>query len=269
MNVYPSTASDTNMSINIKGIVILLHACTHNAFKFFSPSDDKCSDCVGLSEELQLVRNVLKRGYVALAITCSNVKTGCWNDGDVNRIQYAVDEFIRRHSIRISQNNPNNDNKILVRAIGASSGGSMAAKIMAEGVVDSALVMVMSLRTQLVDKLMQQTPKQDNTMKANDNITTTIRRLYFAPMTKDKGTAKHVRENYKYFMENQKKLQLSKNSENHNLRLEVILDEESCRSLPVTVEYLWNRVPGMTKEASKIIIDTLVKANHIEPNNNN
>jgi len=269
MNTYPSTtASDTSMSISIKGIVILLHACTHNAFKFFSPSHS-CPNCIGLSEELQMVRNVLNRGYVALAITCSNVKSGCWDDGDVNRVRYAVDEFIRRHSIRTSQNNPNNDNKILVRAIGASSGGSMAAKIMAEGVVDSALVMVMSLRTQLVDKLMQQTSKQDNTIKANDNITTTIRRLYFAPMTKDKGTAKRVRENYNYFLENQKKLQLSKNNENHSFRLEVILDEDSCRSLPVTVEYLWNRVPGMTTEASKLIVDTLIKANHIDPINSN
>jgi hypothetical protein len=68
---------NNNNITKIKGIVILLHACTHNAFKFFSPSNDKCPDCVGLSEELQLVRNVQNRGYVAFAVTCSNLKSGC------------------------------------------------------------------------------------------------------------------------------------------------------------------------------------------------
>jgi hypothetical protein len=76
------TENNNNTIIIIKGIVILLHACTHNAFKFFSPSNDKCPECVGLSEELQLVRNVLNRGYVAFAVTCSNLQSGCWGGGD-------------------------------------------------------------------------------------------------------------------------------------------------------------------------------------------
>ncbi|OEU14795.1 hypothetical protein FRACYDRAFT_241349 [Fragilariopsis cylindrus CCMP1102] len=185
-----------NNIINIKGIVILLHACTHNAFKFFSPSNDKCPECVGLSEELRLVRNVLNRGYVAFAVTCSNLQSGCWGgDDDVDRI-----------------------------------------------------------------------------------------RLYLAPMTKDKGTAKRVRENYNYLMGKQHKqkilqsLSSSQNNTNTNnnnnldvrtsLTVEVRVDEESCRSLPVTVDYLWNRVPGMTMEVSTIIVDVLIKANHIDPNNN-
>jgi hypothetical protein len=200
-------------------------------------------------------------------------------DDDVDRIRYALNEFIHRHHsiITTSSSSP-----IVVHAIGASSGGSMAAKIMAEGIANAALVMVMSLRNQLIDKLLEQkqtTSKQDS-IDSTKTTTTTIRRLYLAPMTKDKGTAKGVRENYNYLMGKQQKqkilqsLSSSQNDNNNNnldvrtSLVEVIVDEDSCRSLPVTVDYLWNRVPGMTIEVSKIIVDTLIKANHIDPNNN-
>jgi hypothetical protein len=267
-----NTDNGNSNIIKIKGIAILLHACTHNAFKFFSPSKDKCPDCVGLSEELQLVRNVLDRGYIAFAVTCSNLKSGCWGgDDDVDRIRYALNEFIHRHHHSIiTSSSSSSSSPIVVHAIGASSGGSMAAKIMAEGIADTALVMVMSLRNQLIDKLLEQ--KQTTSKEDSIDSTTTIRRLYLAPMTKDKGTAKRVRENYNYLLgkqQKQKTLQSLSSSQNHVRTLvEVIVDEDSCRSLPVTVDYLWNRVPGMTMEVSKIIVDTLIKANHIDPNNN-
>ena len=276
-----TSATTATTSITVNGIVILLHACTHNAFKFFSPSTTKCPDCVGLSEELQLVRHVLERGYVALAVTCSNAKSGCWGDGeDVDRIRYVVDEFIRRHSIHHSiitsttnnsaaaDNNSdntrsNNNDKVgvTVYAIGASSGGYMAAKIMAEGIANSAAVMVMGLGEQLLNKLLSlNKPQTASTTNDAAAASTTRRRLYFAPMTKDKGTAKRVRENYKYLIEQQKS--------SSQKPFEVILDETSCLPLPVTVEYLWNRVPGMTKEASKIIVDTLLEQKHLDPANN-
>ncbi|OEU06821.1 hypothetical protein FRACYDRAFT_252847 [Fragilariopsis cylindrus CCMP1102] len=285
------TENDSNI-INIKGIVILLHACTHNAFKFFSPSNDKCPECVGLSEELQLVRNVLNRGYVAFAVTCSNLQSGCWGgDDDVDRIRYALHEFIDRHYHSIittsssSSSSWSSSSPIVVHAIGASSGGSMAAKIMVEGIASTALVMVMSLRNQLIDKLLEQkqmTSKQDSIDSTTTTTTTKVRRLYLAPMTKDQGTAKRVRENYNYLMGKQQKqkiLQSLSSSQNNNnyynnldvvrtSLVEVIVDEDSCRSLPVTVDYLWNRVPGMTLEVSTIIVDVLIKANHIDPNNN-
>mmetsp|Transcript_13835 Transcript_13835/g.29079 ORF Transcript_13835/g.29079 Transcript_13835/m.29079 type:complete len:316 (-) Transcript_13835:301-1248(-) len=84
-------------ALQTRGIVVLLHACTHNALKFFSPSPDGCPSCVGLSEELRIARIVLERGYVALAVT-SGSGGGCWGGTtDSMRIQHAVNEFLRRH----------------------------------------------------------------------------------------------------------------------------------------------------------------------------
>ena len=130
----------------------------------------------------------------------------------------------------------------------------MAAKILAEGIVSSALIMVMSLRSELLDQLLIVPTTTNTTQQQNYGRR---RKLYLAPMMKDTRTGKRVRDNYKYIMDKRKEQQQLA------LVLDVAVDETSCRPLPVTVEYLWDRVPGMTKEYANIIIDTLIEANHI------
>ena len=261
---YDQQQQSPHSVIRIKGIAIVLHACTHNAYKFFSPSPQLCPKCIGLSEELQLVRNVLRRGYAVLAITCTNRQSGCWNDQDLARIRYTVEEFQKRYAILPPTKNPNtrpgaHRGDIPMISIGASSGGSMAAKILAEGIVSSALVMVMSLRSELLDQLLI-VPTTTNTTQQHHYGR--HRKLYLAPMMKDTRTGKRVRDNYKYIMEKRKEQQ-QHNTQQFALVLDVAVDETSCQPLPVTVEYLWDRVPGMTKEYANIIIDTLIEANHI------
>jgi hypothetical protein len=229
---------DSSNSNNIQGIALLLHACTHTSLKFFSSSSE-CTSCVGLSEELQIVRLVLEKGYAALAITCSDEKSGCWNDADTPRIQYAIQQFI--HTTHPELFSP--DTKLY--AIGASSGGYMAAKLLATNIVDGALVMVMGLPSKLQDSILELSNGPSKS-------------LYFAPMIKDKGTTKRVKENYNYLNDHLKREQSSNNN------LHVVLDETSCQPLPVTADYLWNRVPNMTIEAARIIIDTFIEAKHID-----
>ena len=57
--VYTTQKEDT------KGLVLLLHACSHSAYKFFSPSP-MCPNCVGLSEELRIVRLEYSRAILLL-----------------------------------------------------------------------------------------------------------------------------------------------------------------------------------------------------------
>jgi hypothetical protein len=144
--------------------------------------------------------------------------------------------------------------------MGASSGGYMAAKLLAEQIVSAALVMVMGIPKKVLDQMLQ-----FNTIKDDKNGPSSIdtKSLYLAPMVKDVGTAKRVRENYKFLIDHLQQQQQSNQSENH-LRMQVTLDETSCQPLPLTVDYLWNRVPGMTKEAAQIIIDTLIDGQHID-----
>jgi len=39
-----------------RGIALVLHACSHSAWKLFAPSS-LCPDCIGLSEEMIMVRS--------------------------------------------------------------------------------------------------------------------------------------------------------------------------------------------------------------------
>ena len=150
---------------NPNGIVLILHACTHNALKFFSQSET-CHNCVGLSEELRIVRLVLERGYMPVAVSCVNSKSGCWSGSDHLRIVKVL-----QHKIFL-----NYERKYV---IGASSGGTFAAELLVRDVVKGALVEVMGLNNDIVGKL-KRNPKP----------------LFLAPMPRDKHTLSVVMRNY-------------------------------------------------------------------------
>ena len=239
-----------------KGIVLLLHACSHNALKFFAPSST-CPDCVGLSEEMRLARIVLERGYIALAVTAGS-KNGCWGgSNDIQGIKIVMKGFLN-HWLSIPHEDHTNgvtieiDEHPIVYAIGASSGGYMAAKVVAEGIAESAAVMVMGLRNELLDKI-SSLPDEPR------------RKLYLAPMTRDKGTAQRVRDNYAYWTKKHEQWQqLEERKSLTNSTHEIILDEYSCVPLPVTADYLWNRVPGMTLEEAQTVVRVLTDHKHLD-----
>ena len=222
--VYTTQKEDT------KGLILLLHACSHSAYKFFSPSPSTCPNCVGLSEELRIVRLVIQQGYTPVAISSANRKRGCWLLArDLPRVK-AVLEHELFHKYQKDQYH--------IIAIGASSGGAIAAELATRNVVEAALVMVMQLPSDVVSKL-QASPKP----------------IYLAPMPRDKHRTKQVLKNYHDL----------KNSGNKDF---VVLDSTSCDSLPLTADYLVQRVPGMTDDSAKSLISILKEAGHINPSTN-
>jgi hypothetical protein len=243
-----------------RGIVILLHACTHNAFKFFSPSEKmKCPECVGLSEELRIARLCLQKRYAVVAIS-SQSSSGCWNESvDLPRLRLALSKF--RQVVYPGDNTNNNSNKPVI-AIGASSGGTMAAKLLvskehddennnnnnnnnsnSKNLAQAALVMVMGLGRPLVEKLKQ------NSIIGTEAASPL---LFLAPMPRDRRTTRLARENAE---------QLISLSENNSTRL----DDTTCGSFPVTESYLRERVPDMTPIAAHRIVTALAKAGHLHP----
>jgi hypothetical protein len=214
--VYAPTASQAH------GLVLLLHACTHSALKFFS-SSSTCPECVGLSEELRIVRLLLEKGYIPVSVSCVNRKRGCWTNPDHDRILKVLQHQLFANHSR-------------VYAIGASSGGSFAAQLLVRGVVDGALVMVMSLGNEVVGKLHSK-PKP----------------LYLAPMPRDKKTTAATINNYQYLK--------GLNTEHKQM---IILDTKSCDSLPVTRSYLQERVPGMSANIADRLISSLLQEKHLD-----
>lgn len=235
-----------NPSPSARGIVLLLHACTHNALKFFSSSPE-CPDCVGLSEELRITRLVQQRGYIPIAVTAADTRSGCWSNNDLPRLKLVIQtvqsEFKRLDTRR--------DLQLPVFAIGASSGGYMAAKVAAAGLADAALVMVMGLRQGLQQQLLQFKPP-----------------LYLAPMPRDEATWNKNRDNYKALVTaGYTSSQRNDHSSTNTNRVRITLDETSCVSLPVTEDYLIERVPGMEKEDAIRIVMALQEEGHLGKEN--
>ena len=229
--VYTDYTTITNTTPPPRGIVLLLHACSHSAFKFFSPSQT-CINCVGLSEELRIVRLVIEEGYTPIAISSINRVRGCWSmKQDMPRIE-SVLKYWREEEIQQYDHVVNNNN---IFAIGASSGGAFAAELLTRDVVQGALVMVMSLSNNVMQKM-----KRKQTQKP----------IYLAPMPRDANTMQHVIQNYKECDSIMKEY--------------IVLDKSSCASLPVTIEYLIQRVPGMTVQMGNELIQQLKQATHID-----
>eukprot|EP00579_Thalassiosira_antarctica_P029014 CAMPEP_0202021278 /NCGR_PEP_ID=MMETSP0905-20130828/46522_1 /ASSEMBLY_ACC=CAM_ASM_000554 /TAXON_ID=420261 /ORGANISM="Thalassiosira antarctica, Strain CCMP982" /LENGTH=343 /DNA_ID=CAMNT_0048583103 /DNA_START=108 /DNA_END=1136 /DNA_ORIENTATION=- len=220
--VYTNNTT-TAIITSSKGLVLLLHACSHSALKFFSPSPSTCPNCVGLSEELRIVRLVIEQGYTPVAVSSINRQNGCWSTRDVPRI-----EAVLKHDLFQKYQH---DGKGIF-GIGASSGGAFAAELATRKIVQGALVMVMQLSSDVVNKLR-----------------TSPVPIYLAPMPRDKNVMKHVMKNYRDL---------------DSVKEFIILDRTTCDSLPVTTNYLIQRVPGMTVKAAEELISKLKQAEHID-----
>ena len=244
-----------------RGVVLLLHACTHSAFKFFSLSNVTCPDCVGLSEELQIVRLVLEKGYIPVALSCVDRKSGCWNPLiDTKRIEYLL-QWLKQNDDEtgvvpseqfrklVAKSLSSSDSKVHV--IGASSGGTMAAHLVANRIMDAGIVMVMGLGPKLASQL-KELHQQSKRPK-----------LYLAPMPRDKGTTQRAIQNYQALCTNCPTAE--KNNPPSSTKSDwVVLDTTRCDSLPLTVAFLMQRVPGMNVEAATMLIEVLREANHMD-----
>ena len=121
----------------------------------------------------------------------------------------------------------------VVFGMGASSGGAFAAYLAARKMVEGALVMVMQLSDDVVGR-----------------IRTAPVPIYLAPMPRDENRMRRVAKNYRD-LESAGEL--------------VVLDGTTCGSIPVTTEYLVQRVPGMTVQAAGELILRLERAGHVDP----
>ena len=110
-----------------------------------------------------------------------------------------------------------------------------AAKLAVRKVVDAAMVGVMSLGPDLLEKWVN----FEGTKKPP---------IYFAPMPRDKDTLAKVEANY----------------EAMNGLGSVFLDEHTCQVRPVDASYLNERVQGLSMWQAQAIVNALVEAGHID-----
>ena len=104
---------------SIRGILVLLHGCSHSATDFFKKEDvedNACSNCLNLPAEKNIIKIAKDKNLLPLAISSMNSKNKCWNHYDLDFINEAVNDVIKRTKMDIKN----------VYVFGASSGASMA-----------------------------------------------------------------------------------------------------------------------------------------------
>ena len=84
-----------------RAIVLLCHGACHSATDFWPPSR-RCPSCVGLPEEVRIVRDLLVNGYAAIALSSSmsqqRVHPKAWAfDVDGPRVVGALKAFRKQH----------------------------------------------------------------------------------------------------------------------------------------------------------------------------
>ena len=99
---------------NPKGVVFLAHGCAHAATDWW-PKSESCPLCIGLPIEMSIVRAILLREYVAIAVSSIDRESKCWMLEDKNRVSEAIKYIYSKLDIKL--------NAIPLFAFGASSGG--------------------------------------------------------------------------------------------------------------------------------------------------
>jgi hypothetical protein len=106
-----------NLNKPLNGIFFIAHACTHSAYDFW-PKSKNCPNCVGLAEEVEIVRSAISQNFYVIAISSLDRQSGCWGLDDLPVVITILDEIKRSLPINLP-----------LFALGCSSGGSFLWKL--------------------------------------------------------------------------------------------------------------------------------------------
>merc|ERR550514_2509391 len=79
-----------------KGIFFAAHGCQHSASDFWWSSDETCSGCLGLPEELRIVKAALSRGLIFVAVSSADRASKCWSGADDARVRAALTHVVSK-----------------------------------------------------------------------------------------------------------------------------------------------------------------------------
>ena len=104
-----------------KAILFLAHGCSHSATDFWFPSS-VCTTCLGLPEEVRIVKAALAAQYAVLAVSSSDRELSrCWS--------FEVDGPLVRDAIAALRSKAGLPAALPVVALGASSGGAFVLQL--------------------------------------------------------------------------------------------------------------------------------------------
>jgi len=250
---------------DVLGIVLLLHACTHDATKFFVPSPG-CPNCVGLSEEVLVAKAFLNSGIAVIALTSQDRKSGCWsfkNDGQIAMdvlVEYEKKITTLLLASLSSDKRPQDQDHLnqrpfhsLLRLVyGASSGGAFAEQLVSAAATTTKLKTAGNVSFHLDGVFSQVPPPNHHPISVTVPIAVTT-------MTRDKRSTESASMAVKRWAD-QEKTGISPSKYRHDL----------CNPLMVTDTMLSNRVPNLFNDThrAKKIVEALQQHGHIDVQGN-
>ncbi|KAL4438660.1 hypothetical protein ABPG77_006264 [Micractinium sp. CCAP 211/92] len=117
------------MAENPIGTVAFFHGCARSARNFFPYDPLNCPECLGFPEHLSHTKQALARGYNVLALEPHDSKGLCWSSSDKGIYINDQPQAISTLRYFIVSNNLTN---LPIYLWGASSGGTLALKMMGQ-----------------------------------------------------------------------------------------------------------------------------------------
>ena len=222
--------------IALKGIFLIAHACTHSAYDFW-PLQTGCQHCIGLAEEVAIVRCALSSGYLVVAVSSHDRKSGCWGGKvDIKRVSAVLDHLQAMYLVGVV---------LPTFAYGCSSGGAFVWNLAQKRSVSGIIIQVMPVQVNAQLRMSQHPiPVVFNSMPRDKETSKAMR-----------GSALKLKILYTEFFFSE-----SKASEYINFK--------ECNPIPVDVEYLTNRLrhTNISRIDAEAIISVLKQAGYVDLN---
>ena len=213
-----------------RGLVFVAHACTHGAYDFWHNSSS-CPHCVGLTEEVSIIKRIIASGYVAVAASSSDRVYKCWQGPGGKDIEVIPNVLYQiRKELNLLQSP--------AFALGCSSGGPFVWLLALRGFVDGVIVQSFSIGASLLSAA------------AHHPFPVT-----FNPMPKDKHT-------YAQVLGNIAALQAIDFPSD-------LVQVSPCGELEVTVGYLVSRLGDLLSESDVVSIrEELLASGYVDATSN-
>ncbi|CAL8463648.1 g3182 [Coccomyxa elongata] len=213
-----------------KAVLLLFHGCSHSA-RDWGRNSSTCPGCLGLPEEMAIVKTSLARSYVPLAFSSSDKSNRCW---DAQWLDKSVDipnvrETFQKLAARERWE------KLPVYALGASSGASMVLFLALRMPLDGIVPQIMSLPPHMLEAK----PTDPAAGKS-----WTYPPVYFVHMELDRATAQRVTADINVLKTKQG----------------AWVTEKLIRPRPVTPELFSGRIEGIDVSTAGAIYKALKKA---------
>lgn len=216
-----------------KGVILVFHGCSHSATDWWD-KQDSCPKCIGLPEEKRIVAFAVARRYVVVALSSQDRKSSrCWDvvappkiTTDMQKTKHTVMTMVKREGWE----------KLPIFALGASSGGALAALIPFHIKLQGSCVQIMAVPPEVYKGV----------AKATAHI---FPPMLFVHMVRDGATGAGVAQDIAVLT-------------NEGIATEAI----AVPPRPLTPSFFADRISNITAELSKQMFESLQTAGLVTSN---